>query len=357
MPGVFGLYKSLQRGLDAACDVGIKYVFNRELARVIRKSDVLTREQRQAAESYWRKYTKQYASKWCRFYASRHGAFDVRFIPDDLYYGDIDRHFNNKAMAQGVDDKNYYSLLFPEAKQPVTVFRKIAGILYDADYGFIDRARALELCRQHGRIIFKPAIDSFGGSGMHFWNEEDGLPALEALLDRLPHHVIAQQVIRQHAALNEIHAASLNTIRMVSLIFEGQVHILSCILRMGVGNSRVDNASSGGITCGIHPDGRLKEVAFSITGVRWERHPQGFEFSRGVIPSFEQAKALIRKLHARLGHFRLVFWDVAIDEAGDPVLIESNLRTGGLNVIQYNNGPLFGELTDKVLAEVYLSKA
>jgi hypothetical protein len=164
-------------------------------------------------------------------------------------------------------------------------------------------------------------------------------------------------VIRQHPALNDIHAASLNTIRMVSLILEGQVHILSSILRMGVGSSRVDNASSGGITCGIHPDGRLKDVAFSINGVRLDQHhPQGFEFSKGAIPSFEQAKAMIRTLHARLGHFRLVYWDVAIDEAGEPVLIESNLRTGGLNVIQYNNGPLFGDLTEKVLTEVYLSR-
>jgi hypothetical protein len=65
---------------------------------------------------------------------------------------------------------------------------------------------------------------------------------------------------------------------------------------------------------------------------------------------------MIRTLHARLGHFRLVYWDVAIDEAGEPVLIESNLRTGGLNVIQYNNGPLFGDLTEKVLTEVYLSR-
>ncbi|WP_285572079.1 sugar-transfer associated ATP-grasp domain-containing protein [Geothrix limicola] len=331
-------------------------MFNRELDRLLRKDDALSREQRREAEAYWRKYTRQYASKWCRFYASRHGAFDVRFVPDDLYYGDIDRHFNNKAMAQGVDDKNYYSLLFPEAKQPLTVFRKIAGILYDGSYGFIDRAQALELCRQHGRIIFKPAIDSYGGSGMRFWDSEEGMPALEALVDRLSGNVIAQQVIRQHPALSEIHAASLNTIRMVSLILEGEVHILSCILRMGMGGNRVDNASSGGITCGIHPDGRLKEVAFSLDGRRWDRHPQGFEFSKGLIPSFEQAKAMIRKLHARLGHFRLVFWDVAIDEAGEPVLIEANLRAGGLGAIQYNNGPLFGDLTDKVLAEVYLAK-
>ena len=54
-----------------------------------------------------------------------------------------------------------------------------------------------------------------------------------------------------------------------------------------------------------------------------------------------------------IGHFRLVSWDIAIDECGDPVLIEANMRKGGINLNQFSNGPLFGDLTERVMNEVF----
>lgn len=62
---------------------------------------------------------------------------------------------------------------------------------------------------------------------------------------------------------------------------------------------------------------------------------------------------MVKFCHERMGHFRLVLWDVAIDEHGIPVLIEANLRNGECDFHQFNNGPLFGELTDQVLGEVF----
>ena len=46
-------------------------------------------------------------------------------------------------------------------------------------------------------------------------------------------------------------------------------------------------------------------------------------------------------------------WDIAIDEDGNPVLIEANMRKGSVNFHQFNNGPLFGELTERVLNEIF----
>lgn len=37
----------------------------------------------------------------------------------------------------------------------------------------------------------------------------------------------------------------------------------------------------------------------------------------------------------------MVSWDIAIDKDGDPVLIEANMRKGGINFHQFNNGPMF----------------
>jgi hypothetical protein len=74
------------------------------------------------------------------------------------------------------------------------------------------------------------------------------------------------------------------------------------------------------------------------------------------IPSYEKAVELIKLLHPRLGHFRLVSWDIAINAQGEAVLIEANMRKGSINFHQFNNGPLFGELTDRVLDEVFGQK-
>jgi hypothetical protein len=48
-----------------------------------------------------------------------------------------------------------------------------------------------------------------------------------------------------------------------------------------------------------------------------------------------------------------VSWDIAFDEQENPVLIEANLKDGELDFHQLNNGPLFGDDTEKILDEVF----
>ena len=52
-------------------------------------------------------------------------------------------------------------------------------------------------------------------------------------------------------------------------------------------------------------------------------------------------------------HFRLVSWDIAIDESGEPILIEMNSAYGGPELHQFSNGPIFGEDTEEILEEVF----
>ena len=123
---------------------------------------------------------------------------------------------------------------------------------------------------------------------------------------------------------------------------------------MGVDAGRVDNVTAGGISCGINEDGTLKKYATSYyTGDRFEKHPQGLVFEGFKVPSYDKAVALVKNVHPLIPHFRLVSWDIAIDKAGEPVLIEANMRKGGINLNQFNNGPLFGDLTERVLDEVF----
>lgn len=139
----------------------------------------------------------------------------------------------------------------------------------------------------------------------------------------------------------------------MTLIIGNEVHHISTVLRMGVGESKVDNASVGGITCGVKENGQLKEIAFNAHGERFDQHPQGYQFGKCIVPGYRDAVAMAKHCHEKLGHFRLVSWDIAIGDQGEPILIEANLRNGECDFHQFNNGPLFGEFTDYVLLEVF----
>ena len=135
---------------------------------------------------------------------------------------------------------------------------------------------------------------------------------------------------------------------------DGSVKIYSCVLRMGIGGSKVDNACSGGINCGICKDGRLKGVAYNQKGDKFMTHPtSNVKFDEIQIPNFDKVIEKVKILHPFIPHFRLVSWDIAIDEMNEPVLIEANLRYGELDFHQLNNGPVFGKDTKKILNEVF----
>jgi hypothetical protein len=70
------------------------------------------------------------------------------------------------------------------------------------------------------------------------------------------------------------------------------------------------------------------------------------------VPGFAEARRRALDLHARLPHFDLVSWDVAIDARGVPVVVEANFR-GASFVYQFAcRRPIFGELTDAIVARL-----
>ena len=82
---------------------------------------------------------------------------------------------------------------------------------------------------------------------------------------------------------------------------------------MGLGNSKVDNASSGGITIGIQPNGQLNSLAYSVNGECYKSHPTtGIVFDGIVIPNILSVIDLVKSLASRFPHFRLISWDLTL---------------------------------------------
>ena len=167
-------------------------------------------------------------------------------------------------------------------------------------------------------------------------------------------NVIIQEVVKQHETLSNIHPSSVNTLRMMSLLLDGETNILSSLLRMGASGSHVDNGSSGGVFCGINEDGTLKEHGHYTDGRICTQHPQGTVFKGFKVVGYERCCEIIKETASRMATAtRLISWDFAIGQDGEPILIELNLTYGGLSTHLLSNGPLFGDRTPEILARVY----
>ncbi|NLF34394.1 MAG: hexapeptide transferase, partial [Clostridiales bacterium] len=213
---------------------------------------------------FWSKYGVRPRKMWYDLYCFKDGAYDPRYIPEELYWNKIYPACNNPGFRQAYTDKCVYPQLFPYLKQPRTILRNSNRCFFDGTGALIGFAAAKALLQAEERFVVKPAIHSGEGVDLFFY-ERDRRPGLDVqeLMRAYGSNYIVQEIAAQHDVLASIHAESLNTIRVISFLFRGEVHISSSILRMGTAGSRLDNVSAGGLACPILPGGRLAEKAIN----------------------------------------------------------------------------------------------
>lgn len=344
----FGLQKKMR------CKAWKKYA-SEAAKRNVKGEKPLTKEQKKAVKSFYAPYTKV-TTLYHHLYYAKLGVFSERFLPHDLYYNVIDEYFNPNVEAKFVDNKCYYRNIFMGMKQPDTVVMRTGGFWCDSDMRLISQERLRELAEGEAAIFAKAATNSVGGKGVAYISSENGsvYTQLVDFAKTLTGDIVVQRPVKQHKEICRINETSVNTIRCMSLLTEDGAKIYSSIMRIGIKGMRVDNASSGGLTIGINPDGTLKKYAHNSNVEEIDRHPSNdFVFEGFQIPSFDKALEFVKRAHEFAPRFRLISFDIAIDDEGDPVLIEANLHKGGLNLHQYNNGPIFGDDTAKILDEVF----
>lgn len=326
----------------------------RQLAKIkggFRGSNYLFKEK---VLSFWGQYGIKPKKMWYDLYCNKTKEYDPRYIPEDIYWTIIYPAMNNPGFRHAYTDKCFYNQLFPNFKQPRTIIKCSNNIFYDGIGNIISFMQAKSILESEKQFVLKPSVYSGEGVDIIFYdkNEYQSID-FEHILKLYRTDFIVQDIVSQHEVLASIHPKSLNTIRVISFLFHGKIHISSAILRMGVDGSRLDNVSAGGIACPINPDGRLAPMGINKNSEWIDSHPNGTIFCDVTIPSYEKVIEAIQKAHKNIPHFRILGWDFSIDEAGDPVLIEYN-GAPGLN--QISCGPLFGDLTEQVLDEIFNNK-
>ena len=337
------IQKNVRRMIGSYCDPAFK----------------LTKEQEKQVKDFYGAYIKDMPMLFHEFYTQKTGIFSPYYLPMDIYLNNVDEYFNDRTESKYMDNKCYYPTLFKGIPQPEAVVLRIGGLWYSSDMELISEEKMKELISAEPEFFAKQATASYGGKGVVHVSAEKGdvYKQFEEFLSYAKSDIIVQKPVRQHKDISAIHENSVNTMRIISLLSKDGVKVYSAILRVGVGGNKVDNASQGGVTCGITEDGKLKKGCYRLNGDHFDVHPtNNFDFEGYQIPSFDKAIELVKKAHPMVPHFKLVSWDVAITEDGTPVMIEANLAKGSSEFHQYNNGPLFGEDTKKILDEVFGKK-
>lgn len=136
---------------------------------------------------------------------------------------------------------------------------------------------------------------------------------------------LVEEKIRQHEKMSFLHPMSLNTIRIVTLKKDGEVHIISRILRIGQEGNVVDNITSGGIYAPVDAMGFVTHPAFcDKTGEAFKVHPTSKVFLIGFeIPFFNIAIDMVTKIATEENDMAFIGWDVAITPDG-PIIVEGN---------------------------------
>lgn len=299
-------------------------------------------------KQYWQKYHIKVGLKEFEFYKSKNAKDDPRYISKKIYHSEIEPKFNDVFNSEFLSNKNYLDLILKDANLPQTIVRNVDGVLLNKNYELITIDEAINLIKnEQVELIYKPAIDTGGGRGIIFLDFKN-----KTIIDILKNEkdFVIQKVIEQHEYLSNFNKTSLNTVRVLSFLFEGEVHVLYMVLRVGKDGMRVDNASSGGIQVVIKDDGTFSDYIVNINNKSIEDNDIRNKFINKKMPFYDKIISEVKRLHPLVSVCKLIGWDVAIDKNGNPVIIEMNLKDIGMtDKSQCINGPLFGDLTDSVL--------
>ena len=295
---------------------------------------------------------------WVRVYSDKTGIYSPEYVGSDIHYYNVEWSRIDRDYLRAFLDKNYMDVLLPCVKHPETLIRKIHGQYLDHDFAPISKAQAVVKLFENldPGVVVKISRASSGGKGVRFLGVGSSKDDISAALDVDP-DVAVQLVMQQHPEMAKMNASSVNTIRIICIILDGESIPLSAVVRIGNSGSRVDNFSSGGVGCGVKPDGHLNNCGYTQKGERYDVHPNGFVFREGFVPNFDKALEAVKRCHMHVPMFGVASWDIAIDTDGEPVLIEYNVGGAGIDIHQYNNGPLYGKYRERIIADAFKNYA
>ena len=314
----------------------------------------LTKAEKKKIEKLWGEVWSKPSFGWHEHYKAVNGEFDARYLPTDVFYLDLLPKLSNRLLAAAWEDKAYYNVRYPDVSFPKLLMASIDGRLHDGDLSPIGWDAAYKIVKARRAVFAKPSIESARGIGAFKLDtsEVSGPKDLKARLSKLNENFVVQDLVEQHEMLSRFNSSSVNIMRLNSVRLDGEPFLANASVRFGAKGEVTDIAYINGVettnAVGIKGDGRLKDFYSNQDGLRRPIADIGFG-SGDVIPGFADVVECCASIHRRMHHFGIVAFDVTVDKAGKPLVIETNLTFPGTVFYQYANGPFFGDRTEEVI--------
>lgn len=193
-----------------------------------------------------------------------------------------------------------------------------------------DRDSFRKFVNNHACFIGK-TLDDAGGVGIQKFDLRkmalsDEL--IERFYEKYPKGCLLEELIIQSKDFSQFHPQSVNTLRITTIRFNDHIEIIHPAMRIGTGESYVDNAGSNGILCAIDAETGVIIATANERGEKFEDHPDtGIKLIGFQIPFLDEAIELAKELALIVPSNRYTGWDLAHTEKGW-VLVEANSYGG-----------------------------
>lgn len=315
----------------------------------------LTKEQKKEIQDFYLSVIgKKIPLYGHEYFYSRNGIFSKYYIPSTLYLCDLLPKANDQRLSLFFADKNFTELLFPGENIVHSFLKNINGYYYYDDKP-VSEEEALLRCQNMNEVIIKPSRES-KGNGVQLITVKDGITdkdgkSIHQLFKQYKMNFLLQNRVHQHKDMAALNPSSLNTLRILSYRSGMEVLIIYSVVRIGRSGQVIDNQSAGGLSTTISSDGKLGKLSFGKVGSdNIEETDTGIRLDGYQIPSYDKAIEFVKRLHYRLPFFHIIGWDVAIEENGEPILIEFNTKPG-LSQSAFGSG--LGEYTERIIRELW----
>jgi len=315
----------------------------------------LTRKQKKEVQDFYLGMIGKKVPLYCHeYFYSRTGHFAKEYVPNNFYHCELVPKANQHRLQSAFGDKNMCDFLFPGENVAHSILKNMNGYYYYEGKP-VSEEEAVSLCNNLKRVIIKPSRMS-EGKGVQLFSSTNGITDLNGenitqLFKEYKKDFLIQEWVKQHESMAALNPTSVNTMRILSYRSGMEVLIIYSVVRIGRSGSVVDNQCAGGISTTIDKEGRLGKEAFGgFSADNIGKTDTGIVLDGYQLPSYDKAIEFVKRLHLKLPFFNLVGWDVAIQEDGEPVLIEFNTNPG-LSQSAFKSG--MGEYTERIIRELW----
>jgi len=347
-------------------NVSLHRSFNRETRKIKdeRRQKILSQyvltsdEKKQIDDLFLENYNKKVPYDWHRYFASYTGKFDARFIPELIYIPIIEKKFNSSKYIDAFSDKNlleYFVGHEDGIRTPSVYLSSVNGLLRDYRKRIVDVKQAQEILKDV-TCFAKPTVDSCSGNLCAVYKFQNGIDTISGktvseVIKIMGGDFCFQEIISNCNSVKNIHPQSLNTFRITTYLWKNKVYHFPVIMRLGKGNSVLDNAHQGGMFIGISDDGYLSERAFTEFQERYYTHPDSDIVFKGYrVPETILAIEAVEQIHQRIPQLGMISWDVVVNDKNEVIIIEMNVKGQSVWLPQMAHGVgAFGDNTADVL--------